>query len=77
MTEVEPPGGDPTDFEVSELRKQAETGDADAQRRLGLALWPLDEGEEWLAKAAEQGHAEAQCVLAERLMPGVAAAWEE
>lgn len=65
--------------ELEKLKKQAEQGDAEVQFQLGRYYDNLDgkSGQEdsakavrWYRKAAEQGHAEAQCALAECYLYG-------
>ena len=55
-----------------DIRARAEAGDAEAQKNLGVMYaigegMPQDDAEAvaWFRKAAEQGHAEAQFILAE------------
>ena len=59
--------------DVDVLRVEAEGGDADAQYRLAMALWEAGssssgEGLEWLQKAADQGHAEAQYQIGSEIL---------
>ena len=63
-------GDTPTLAQISNWRKQAESGDAVAQNKLGLCYAngdgvpkDLSEAVRWYRKAAEQGHAPAQSAL--------------
>ena len=57
-------------FDVDEMLKKAQSGDAVAQYTIGVAYWAgdglpakKDEAAKWAKKAAEQGHVTAQYIL--------------
>lgn len=64
------------DAALREWRPLAEQGIADAQYMLAMALWNQGanfydkEVRDWFEKAADQGHADAQCELGSEIMEG-------